>query len=143
MNWAGEVHSGGSCSGDIEVLPTEYPSRQFPQGAVWTRIDCRLSGAARVRPNADNPGAHAVSEKPGEYEVKVLRKQRLARSLKFAVGPDGNLVNNGFAASIGLPWINFVPVAILDDQDGPWDKSAWKTDAFYGNPLAGFTWPPQ
>jgi hypothetical protein len=144
MNWAGEVQSGGSCSGDIEVLPTEYPSRQFPQGAVWTRIDCRLSGA-RVRPKADNPGAHAVTAKPGEYEVKVLRKQRLARSIKFTVGPDGNLADNGFADSIGVDNPNFVvvPVAILDDQDGPWEKAAWKTEAFYGNPLKGFNWSPQ
>ena len=35
-----------------------------------------------------------------------------------------------------------VVVAILDDQDGPWDRNAWKTDALYGNPPAGFTWPP-
>jgi len=34
-----------------------------------------------------------------------------------------------------------VPVAILDDQDGPWDKNAWRTGAFYGNPLTGFIAP--
>ena len=32
-----------------------------------------------------------------------------------------------------------VPVTIVGDQDGPWDRAAWKTDAFYGNPLTGFT----
>ena len=144
MNWAGEIRSGGSCSSDIEFRPTHSVTENLPQGAVWTRIDCSLHGAI-ARPNADNPGAHAVSAKPGEYEVKVLRQQRLARSIKFAVGPDGNLVDNGVAASIGIVFSNFVmvPVAILDDRDGPWDRNAWKTDAFYGNPPAGFTWPPQ
>ncbi len=75
----------------------------------------------------------------------MLRNGRLSRSIKFTVGPDGNLVDNGVAASVGLAMPNFVmvQVAILDDQDGPWDKSAWKTEALYGNPLAGFTWPPQ
>ena len=34
-----------------------------------------------------------------------------------------------------------VPVTIIGDQDGTWDRAAWK-DAFYGNPLSGFT-PPQ
>ena len=32
-----------------------------------------------------------------------------------------------------------VPVAVLGEQDGRWDRAAWKTDAFYGNPLNGFT----
>jgi len=36
-----------------------------------------------------------------------------------------------------------VPVSILDAQDGPWNKAAWKTDAFYANPATGFTGPPQ
>src|SRR5919107_6379068 len=35
-----------------------------------------------------------------------------------------------------------VPVQIIGDQDGTWDKAAWKTDAFYGNPLTGFTPAP-
>jgi hypothetical protein len=35
-----------------------------------------------------------------------------------------------------------VPVQIIGDQDGPWNKTAWKTDAFYGNPLTGFTAVP-
>jgi len=32
-----------------------------------------------------------------------------------------------------------VPVQVIGDQDGMWNKTAWKTDAFYGNPLTGFT----
>jgi hypothetical protein len=53
-------------------------------------------------------------------------------------------VDNGVAASIGMAVPDFVmvPVAILDDQDGPWDKSAWKADTFYGNTLKGLNWPP-
>ena len=35
-----------------------------------------------------------------------------------------------------------VPVQIIGDQDGAWDKAAWKTEAFYGNPLTGFTAAP-
>jgi hypothetical protein len=27
-----------------------------------------------------------------------------------------------------------VPVTIIGDQDGQWDRLAWKTEAFYGNP---------
>jgi hypothetical protein len=141
-NWAGQTYSGGSCSSDIEFQPTQYATEKLPQRALWTRIDCSLEGA-NVKPSADKPRDHAISAKPGEYEVKVLRNGKLSRSIKFTVGSDGQIVNNGAGASIGMPQVNFVPVAILDDQDGPWDKSAWKTEALYGNPLAGFTWPPQ
>ncbi len=87
---------------------------------------------------------HPITKHPGEYEVKVLRHGRLSRSIKFTVGSDGNLVDNGVAASIGPGALNFVmvPVAILDDQDGPWDRNAWKTEAIYGNALKGFTPAP-
>ena len=141
-NWSGQTYSGGSCSSDIEFQPTQYATEKLPQRALWTRLECVLHGAS-VRPIEGNADFNTISAKPGEYEVKVLRNTRLSRSIKFTVGSDGKIVNNGIGASIGIPQINFMPVAILDDQDGPWDKSAWKTEALYGNPLAGFTWPPQ
>jgi hypothetical protein len=36
-----------------------------------------------------------------------------------------------------------VPVKVIGTQDGTWDQNAWKAEAFYGNPLKNFTWPPQ
>jgi hypothetical protein len=142
MNRDGEARSGGSCSGDLQFEPAESVSGALPQGAKWNRVDCYLAGAD-FNPSANNPGAHALTANPGEYEVRVLRHGKLARTIKFTVGPDGQLVNNGLGAGIGMPWVNFVPVAIHGDQDGPWDKNAWKTEANYGNPLKGFNWPPQ
>ena len=37
--------------------------------------------------------------------------------------------------------IQLLLVCLLGDQAGPWDRSAWKTEAFYGNTLTGFTGP--
>jgi hypothetical protein len=142
MNWAGEVRSGGSCSGDLQFEPAESVSSTLPQGAKWNRVDCYLSGAA-FNPSENTRGAHVITANPGEYEVRVLRHGRLARTIKFTVGADGQLVNSGHGADLGMPWANFVPVAVHGDQDGPWDKTAWKTEANYGNPLKGFNWPPQ
>ena len=34
-----------------------------------------------------------------------------------------------------------IPVQIIGEQDGQWDRNAYKTDAFYGNPLSGFIVP--
>jgi hypothetical protein len=141
-NWKGEVRSGGSCSGDLQFEPSRSVSSTLPQGAEWNRVDCYLSGAT-FNPSANNPGAHAITANPGEYEVRVLRHGKLARTIKFTVGPDGHLVNSGHGAGIGMPWVNFVPVVIHGDQDGQWDRNAWKTEANYGNPLTGFNWPPQ
>ena len=59
---------------------------------------------------------------------------------KFSVGPDGKIVANGIATAnkLGSDRV-IVPVQIIGDQDGQWNRAAWKTDAFYGNPLTGFT----
>ncbi|HEY9285450.1 MAG TPA: hypothetical protein VIP46_18500, partial [Pyrinomonadaceae bacterium] len=146
LQWMNQIQGGGSCSSDIQFIPTHETTEKLPQRAVWNRIDCYLQ-AGFVKPVTDNAsiGAHhALTKNPGEYEVKVLRNGRLSRSIKFTVGPDGNLVDNGVAASIGLAGLNFVmvPVAVLDDQDGPWDRNAWKTEAIYGNPLKNFAPAP-
>jgi hypothetical protein len=81
---------------------------------------------------------HVLAENPGEYEVKILRNNKLARSLKFTVAPGGSF-DNGIAKSnkLGSNRV-IVPVQIIGDQDGIWDRNAWR-DAFYGNPLTGFT----
>jgi hypothetical protein len=147
LQWMDQIKGGGSCSSDIQFIPTHETTEKLPQRAVWNRIDCYLQAGfvKEVTDNASVQAYHALTKNPGEYEVKVLRNGRLSRSIKFAVGPDGNLVDNGVAASVGLagPGFVMVPVAILDDQDGPWDRNAWKTDALYGNTLKGFNWPPR
>jgi len=35
-----------------------------------------------------------------------------------------------------------VPVQIIGDEDGNWNRTACRTEAFYGNPLTGFTTLP-
>ena len=72
----------------------------------------------------------------------MLRSNKLARSLKFTVAPGGSF-DNGIAKNnkLGRDRV-IVPVQIIGDQDGTWDRTAWKTDAFYGNPLTGFTPAP-
>jgi hypothetical protein len=34
-----------------------------------------------------------------------------------------------------------IPVKVVGALDGQWQSTAWKTDAFYGNPLQGFSVP--
>jgi len=79
-----------------------------------------------------------LANNPGEYEFKVLWNNKLARSIKFTVQPGGKF-DNGIATSnqLGSDRV-IVPVTIIGDQDGPWNKTAWQSEAFYGNPLKGF-----
>ena len=81
-----------------------------------------------------------MSKNPGEYEVKVLIAHKLARSIKFTVNSDGSF-DNGIATTNKLGTKRaIVPVQVIGNQS-QWDQQAWKTGAFYGNLLTGFTAP--
>jgi hypothetical protein len=111
-----------------------------PNKTSWGMEACAFLG---VYPNKPDEGGYApkfdVSANPGDYEIKVLLAGHLARSIKFKVGPDGKL-DKGLATANKLGSDKaLVPVQILGDRETAWDKSAWKSGAFYGNPLSGFT----
>ncbi len=62
--------------------------------------------------------------------------------MKFTVGSDGLFVDSGVAKQNNLGWLGLLlPVKVIGNSDGTWDANAWKTDAFYGNPLTGFSLP--
>ena len=140
----GYQYGASRCSPDIEYQPTRDAGAGAPQGAKWARANCPFE-TITTKPTPNNSGWHTLSTNPGEYEVKVLRNKRLARVLKFSIGPDGKIVDNGIASGNGPARVNFifVPVQVVGDQDGTWDRNAWKTEAFYGNPLKNFAWLPQ
>jgi hypothetical protein len=100
---------------------------------------------AKVRRSGEENNSNdffLMDKNPGEYEIKILRNGALARSAKFTVGPDGRIVDSGAAKQNGLvsPVI-LLPVKVLGDTEGKWNTLGWKTDAYYGNPLSGFTAP--
>jgi len=98
--------------------------------------------AYNIDPNNTNQSFFLLSQNPGEYEVKVLRDGNLVRLMKFTIGADGRFVDNKIASANNLGWYGLVlPVRVMGSSDGAWDANAWKTDAFYGNPLAGFALP--
>lgn len=126
-----------------------YDSAIFANGHEGTRYERWKFSWGQVRGwNANTSSANNTSQifflaaNPGEYEVKVLRDGDLARSAKFTVGPDGRLVDNGVNQKNNLGGLAMVlPIKVLGAGDGQWDANAWKTDAFYGNPLSGFAAP--
>jgi hypothetical protein len=138
-----------SCDARHEVNPTHYVNDSLPQKAKWARVECTFYTVKRWDKTNDGRGQPNTNEmfktasNPGEYEVKVLRNGKLARSIKFNVLPDGRLDWSITEANKLGNDRGITPVAVIGDQDGAWDRNAWKTDAFYGNPLTGFTPPPQ
>jgi hypothetical protein len=109
-----------------------------------------MTSAVQIRDKGEKFGipVYYVMSNPGEYEIKVLWNNELSRSIKFTVVAGGDFTG-GVPLLYKVRHIDgdrfpgvIVPVAILDAQDGPWNKNAWKTDAFYGNPPQGFTPAP-
>jgi hypothetical protein len=113
----------------------------------WERIDFTWYSANFTAPEAATDSSIFFLDKnPGDYEVKVLCGGALCRETKFAIGPDGKIVDNGIAAANKSNSVAvMIPVKVVGALDGQWQPMAWKTDAFYGNPLQGFTapWPEQ
>jgi len=141
-----EVGKAGCGTTEVEDNPTHITS---PEGQfIWTRWKCNFPNVRAWNKTGEKIDSmfgplYLMSENAGDYEIKILYKGHLVRSIKFAVGADGKIVDNGVAASnkLGNDRV-IVPVQVLGDADGQWDKMAWKTDAFYGNPLTGFTAGP-
>ncbi len=109
----------------------------------WERIDFQWYSANFTAPDATvHPSIFFLDKNPGDYEVKVLCAGALCRETKFSIGPDGKIVDNGIVAANKLnASAILIPVKVVGTHDGQWQPMAWKTDAFYGNPLKGFTAP--
>ncbi len=143
MNYEGQEVGKASCEAETVNRTTNYVADDIPQKAQWSRIICTFGNVRGWDKTGEAPGMfgalYSLDKNPGDYEFKLLRNNKLARSIKFNVKSDGSL-DNGIAGAIKLNSDRtIVPVQIIGDQDGIWDRNAWKTDAFYGNPLTGFT----
>ncbi len=85
------------------------------------------------------PKATFTRDKPGEYTVKILYKGAPVRETKFTIDQKGWIAPNAFTGQIDLTEYKIVvPVKVLGNLD-KWNAATWKTDVFYGNPLAGFS----
>ncbi len=142
--YEGEEVGKPSCgTTEIEDNPTHITS---PEGQFkWTRWKCNFTNIRAWNKTGEENKTmfgplYLMSENPGDYEIKILYNGHLVRSIKFAVDAEGKIVDNGIATSnkVGNKRI-IVPVQVMGDSDGQWDRAAWKTEAFYGNPLTGFT----
>lgn len=135
-----------TCGAEVENNTTHYVEDGVPQKAKWARVECDFPNIKGRNTTGEKPGIFGeiftLADNPGEYEFKLLQNNKLSRSIKFTVQPGGKF-DNGIASSnqLGSDRV-IVPVTIIGDQEGVWNKTSWQTDAFYGNPLKGFTAAP-
>lgn len=75
---------------------------------------------------------------PGEYTLKVLYQGVQVREAKFSIA-NGNFVDNGIGKQNNFNDHKIIiPVKVMGTIE-KWNTASWKTDAFYGNPLTGFS----
>ena len=135
---AQNVDEGSEC--ELLTQPDRSPNEE-PYGFCRRRFKMQALVWAKS-PQFNNPQDFKMYENPGEYEVKILQNGKLARTAKFTMGANGQLVETGIGPQNNLGTGRIIVTAqIIGDQDGQWDRNAYKTDAFFGNPLSGFVFP--
>jgi hypothetical protein len=82
------------------------------------------------------PNAVFTSDKPGEYTIKVFHRGMQVREAKFTIAPNGEIARNSLSGNIYPSW-TLIPVKVMGTME-KWNSNTWKTDMFYGNPVAGF-----
>lgn len=116
-------------------FPDTCRLQQF--GFYWQKFIVENSNWVRNR----KPDSLFTRDKPGEYTVKVFHKGIQVRETKFTIEPDGRIGRNAFTAQMPLADHKIVvPVKVMGNLD-KWSPATWKTDAFYGNPISGFSTP--
>ncbi len=123
--------------------------RRFPKKAgnnpalMWNLFEfkwfhkIKFIGNANARALTSNRSTLFINQSPGEYTVKVFYKGEQVRETRFSIA-DGNFADNDLAKQNKISTNKIIlPVKVIGNVD-KWNAAAWKTDAFYGNPLTGF-----
>ena len=84
------------------------------------------------------PNATYIDKNPGEYVVKVFKNGGQVREATFTVSADGRVADGGYHRPGHLLYYKvLIPVKVIGTSE-KYNPLAWKTDAFYGNPMSGF-----
>jgi len=137
LMYNGKQVAEASASFTLQATPPETPQHSYQL------VQFHFNALVEKPPSDSLESFFKLYENPGEYEIKVLRDGKLARALKFSIGKDGRPVDSG-----GIVKQNaiakegaLVPVQVLGEGDGIWSKVAWKTEAFWSNPVTGLSIP--
>jgi hypothetical protein len=131
---------GNDTAGTTYCQITNLASYESPYG--YCRRMFWVNAMVWDKQPESHPRDFQMYKNPGEYEIKILENGKLARTAKFTMGTNYQLVDTGIGKQNNLGTGRIVvPVQIIGDQDGQWDRNAYKTNAFFGTPLTGFAGP--
>jgi hypothetical protein len=126
-----------------EVLNTPEDQSGFGECLLPQRV--HVSEGHALGQRAWRNGARLLLrnvQEPWRVRNQSAANGKLARTAKFTFGSDYKIAENGIVKQNNVGTLRIlVPAQIIGEQDGQWDRNAYKTDAFFGNPLSGFTWP--
>lgn len=127
----GKQVSEQSMSGELQATPPELKAWEYRQAVI-------KFPALVTKPVADGYSGWRLWENPGEYEFKLMRDNKVVRTTKFTIGPDGKPKDtNGARASAGIAREGILVKTTVDGGDGAFRKDAYKTEAFFHNPASG------
>ncbi len=134
------ANNGGGV-GSVEERYSDAAPAWVPQN-VWKRWEFQwrdfLVDNNGTFNRANYPNAFYADKNPGDYSVKVFRNGTQVRELSFTVGADGRIVAPAYTSQVFMPYYRtYFPAKVSGTEK--WGVNDWKTDAFYGNPLLGFT----
>lgn len=139
---AGTKDEDGGGIGTVEERMSGFAAAFTQDDKIWKRWqftwrNFRVHNNGGFNPE-NFPRAHFADRNPGEYTFKIYRNGTQIRELSVAVGADGRFVVPSYSNQIPLPYHRIIlPVKVIGNAE-KWNLAAWKTDAFYGNPLGGF-----
>jgi hypothetical protein len=133
---------GGSGVGIVEERNSDFAAAYLQADKIWKKYEFqwnnfRMDGNGSYNPEYF-PKAHWADKNPGEYTIKIYKNGAQIRELSFTVGADGRFVAPAFSSQIPLPYYRFIVPVKFMTTDEKWNAAAWKTEAFYGNPVSGF-----
>ena len=137
-----KVNSGAS--NDERMSKFTVP---FDMGNIYRRWDISFGTVwlENGHPHNTDPSnveffasAHFVDKNPGQYTFKLYRNGTQIREFSVSIGPDGRWVKPPNAETFHFPQHGILlPAKVMGNQE-KWNPMSWKTDMFYGNPIAGF-----
>ncbi|HRH40560.1 MAG TPA: hypothetical protein PKY82_02870 [Pyrinomonadaceae bacterium] len=128
------TETGGSTQGDYVFIEGDSESK-----FRWEKWTFHFFNARYFDNEGDNKNFHVFKKNPGNYEIKILLDDEIVRTVPFTVGADGKIVDNNVAKNNGMSGFGIVvPAKVIPVKEGAVNLLAYKTDAFYGNPLTGF-----
>ncbi len=123
----------GTVSDEVSDLCTEPSEYEWRRKRFWFNTVFVFDKQPQT-----HPSGFPLYKNPGKYEIKMLQNGHLSRTARFEVNADGKIIDKGIARSQLGRSRTVIPVQVIGDQDGRWDREARKGQAFYGDPLPGF-----